>query len=314
MANHSHGLWGYSRPDRRGPPAHRPVDRDRRSERRRGPARARRARGSPRDPRRLRAGARAGLAERTPVVVSAALRGDGASRALGAVDPVTPGSGPDRGRWRARSARAEVIVLSRDLDDPPETAPAHPPSGRGASLADLETAALLAAGERAGVAVAAALVVARRRPRGARARRLLELGSAGVAALVGARAGVATQDCDGAPAARSARELVGDLVEAVLELLDPPRERAQALLEPLELRGRGKLRAPIAERCAWAARSPAPSALFRAELNRGLSISAWARSADRLLAPRTHARCSLSLAHRGAAYLQGAAPACRQRA
>ena len=132
------------------------------------------------------------VAPGTAVIVSDALRGDGASRALGVADSATPDPELTRALRAVLDGRAEEgTVLSRDLHDPPPEALAgeHPRAGE-ALLGDLETAALLAAGERAGVAVASALIAANGDPEAAR-ERLLELGAACVAALA-APASVAT--------------------------------------------------------------------------------------------------------------------------
>jgi purine-nucleoside phosphorylase len=182
MANHSHGLWGYSGPTAAG------SELTIQSTGIGGPSAAavllelaghgvRRA---------IRLGEALPLGEsagRDPFVVGAALCGDGASRTLGDADRALPDPELTRSLLAALGARArEATVLSRDLRDPPaEHAGAHPRAHE-ALLGDLETAALLAAGERAGVKVAGALVVANGDPEHAR-ERLLELGSAGLAAL-----------------------------------------------------------------------------------------------------------------------------------
>ena len=190
MANHSHGLWGYTGPTASGSqltvqstgiggPSAAAVLLELAGH---GVRRAiRLGYGQPLD------GHSDQRPDHGPVVASAALGGDGASRALGAADPARPDPALTRSVMTAlgESAR-EATVLSRDLHDPPAHASSHPRAGE-ALVADLETAALLAAGDRAGVAVAAALIVASADAEGSR-ERLLELGSAVVAALFGARA------------------------------------------------------------------------------------------------------------------------------
>ena len=87
-------------------------------------------------------------------------------------------------------------------------------------------------------------------------------------------------------------ELVAELVEPVLDRLEALGERAQPLLEPLDVGGRGMLRAPIAcagPACALAgAQRPA-----RAPLKSGFSSSAWASSPT---ASSPRARMPLSIA------------------
>jgi uridine phosphorylase len=187
MANHSHGLWGYTGPTASG--SQLTVQ----STGIGGPSAAaillelaghgvRRA---------IRVGYGQplnGNSDHRAVVISAALRGDGASRALGAADAAMPDPALTRSiRTALGEGAREGTVLSRDLHDPPAngSGSAHPRAAE-ALLADLETAALLAAGDRAGVAVAGALIVGNGDAESSR-ERLLELGSAGVAALFGGR-------------------------------------------------------------------------------------------------------------------------------
>ncbi len=159
MANHSHGLWGYSGSTAGG---------------RRltiqssgigGPSAAvvlgeliehgaRRA---------LRVGCGValdpGLAPGDTVVVGVALTADGTSKALGATDP-----SPDPTLTRALLATVggdAVAVASSDLfDDPSARARRHAWRAAGAAIADLESAAVLALGARRGLATGAALVIA----------------------------------------------------------------------------------------------------------------------------------------------------------
>jgi uridine phosphorylase len=183
MANHSHGLWGYSGTTPSG--ARLTVQ----STGIGGPSAAavlfelagygvRRAirigHGRP-----LRA-----LSEHAPVVVRTVLGEDGASRALGGEDIATPDPELTRSLRAALGAGAcDATVLSRDLDGPPPARHwAEHPRAAEAAIADLETAALLAAGQRAGVAVAGALITANGDDEASR-ERLLVLGSACAAAL-----------------------------------------------------------------------------------------------------------------------------------
>jgi uridine phosphorylase len=188
MANHSHGLWGYSGSTPSGArltiqatgiggPSAAAVLLELAGH---GVLRAIRVgHGRP-----LRA-----LSEHTPLVVATALRGDGASRALGGEDIATPDPDLTRSLRAALGADArDAIVLSRDVDDPaPARRSSEHPRAAEAAIADLETAALLAAGERAGVAVAGALITANGNEEAWR-ERLLGLGSACAAALSSAPA------------------------------------------------------------------------------------------------------------------------------
>ena len=184
MANHSHGLWGYSGPTQAGEeltvqstgiggPSAAAVLRDLASHG------VRRAIGVG-HARPLAVG----VAPHSRIIVSAALGRDGASRALGASDPVAPDPDLTRTLRSALGADArEGTVLSRDLHDPPVGPEmTADPLAREALVGDLETAALLAMGERAGVAVASALLATNGDGEGAR-ERLLELGEACVNAF-----------------------------------------------------------------------------------------------------------------------------------
>ncbi|HEX2128264.1 MAG TPA: hypothetical protein VHF58_03500 [Solirubrobacterales bacterium] len=178
MANHSHGLWGYSGPTPRG--AQLTIQ----STGIGGPSAAavlfdlaahgvRRA---------INLGyARplvAGVAPHARILVSAALRGDGASRALGDAPSAVPDPELTGSLRAALGARVrEGAVLSRDLHEPPANGSAGHEGAREALVGDLETAALLAAGERAGVAVAGALISLNGDAEAAR-EHLLELGEA----------------------------------------------------------------------------------------------------------------------------------------
>lgn len=185
MANHSHGLWGYSGPTDDGSeltiqstgiggPSAAAVLLDLAAHGVRRAIRVGRARPLA-----------AGVPPHARILVSAALRGDGASRALGGTDAVRPDAELTRSlRTALGSGAREGVVLSRDLDDTP--ADRHKAEdARHALVSDLETAAVLAAGERAGVAVAGALVAQNGSGEAAR-EHLLELGGACVAALAAA--------------------------------------------------------------------------------------------------------------------------------
>jgi uridine phosphorylase len=159
MANHSHGLWGYS--GRTGAGRELTIQATGIG----GPSAAvvvaelaghgaRRA---------VRIGPCSalvpGLAVGDAVVAGVALSADGASRALASRPPEPD---PALTAAVARAAAAEAVtVVSSDLHHDPERARRR---GRwvkaGARVADLESAAVLAAGARLGVACAAALVVA----------------------------------------------------------------------------------------------------------------------------------------------------------
>jgi uridine phosphorylase len=182
MANHSHGLWGYSGPTATG--SHLTIQATGIG----GPSAASvlfelAQHGVRRAIRVGQAIALGEVGEHEPIVVTAALRGDGTSRALGDTDQARPDPELTRSLQAALGGRArEATVLSRDLHDPPaEHSAAHPRAAE-ALLGDLETAALLAAGEHAGVSVAGVLLVANGNA-GVTRERLLDLGSAGVAAL-----------------------------------------------------------------------------------------------------------------------------------
>jgi uridine phosphorylase len=91
------------------------------------------------------------------VVAGSALAGDGASRAHGAGERVAA----DRALTEALSVAVGSpprVVASRDLAVAPGSATAAALRDVGAEAADLETAALLAAGPAAGVALAAAVI------------------------------------------------------------------------------------------------------------------------------------------------------------
>ena len=186
MANHSHGLWGYSGRTAAGAPL------TIQSTGIGGPSAAavllELAGHGVRRGIRIGEGRPLGdLPAHTPVVVSAALRGDGASRALADRDQVTPDPELTRALRTALGAGVqEGMVLSQDLHDPGRAM--HPRAGE-ALVGDLETAALLAAGESVGVAVAGALLTANGDDEASRVR-MLELGSGCAVALFGA---------DGAP-------------------------------------------------------------------------------------------------------------------
>ena len=120
--------------------------------------------------------------------------------------------------------------------------------------------------QRLGLAVAAVLVVAEAAAarHGGRDRG----GPAGLGSAASALCSSATRPSRGSArwperCARSDRELVGEVVDAVLQRLEPAGERAQALLEPLDVGGRGEVERADRRRCAEAARSPAPRARDR---------------------------------------------------
>ena len=195
-----------------------------------------------------------GLAPGDTVVVGVALTADGTSKALGAMDP-----SPDPTLTRALLATVggdAVAVASSDLfDDPSARARRHAWRAAGAAIADLERAAVLALGARRGLATGAALVIAEATD-GRRAgdeltdAALLRLGCACANALERPRKPL--RDRAGGPggaliaAGRSEEatqrdDLVDDLVEPVLEHLESRRERAQPLLQPLDIRARGEV-------------------------------------------------------------------------
>ena len=182
MANHSHGLWGYSGRTAAG------TELTVQSTGIGGPSAAAvlmelATHGVRRAIRIGHARPLNQVAPAAPIVVGAALAGDGASRALGEGERLMPDSELTSALLAVFGARAtQATVLSRDLHDlPGGQATEHPQAGE-ALISDLETAALLAAGTRCDVAVAGALVVADGDPEAAR-ERLLELGTACVAAL-----------------------------------------------------------------------------------------------------------------------------------
>jgi uridine phosphorylase len=158
MANHSHGLWGYSGRDRNGReltiqstgiggPSAAVVLTELAAH---GARRAIRLGGcSALDP---------GIALATPLVADSALGADGASAALGGGE-LEPDPGLTEALASASGARA-VTVASSDLFHDPERARRLPGwLAAGAAVADLESGALLAAGRRLGLAVAVGLVV-----------------------------------------------------------------------------------------------------------------------------------------------------------
>lgn len=127
------------------------------------------------------------------VVAGAALAGDGASRSLGAPDPVLPDPGLTRA-LRSEGDWPTVTVATTDLHhDPDERERSAGWLSRGAAVADLATAPLLALGVRLAMPVAAGLVVSAT-PDGRHAgddevdAASLRLGRAAAAALAGERA------------------------------------------------------------------------------------------------------------------------------
>jgi uridine phosphorylase len=157
MANHSHGLWGYSGRDRDGHeltiqatgiggPSAAVVLAELAAHGARLAIRIGTCRA-------LEPGPKPGSA----LIVSEALGGDGASRVLGA-----PVSLPDPALTAALAHAAPAAATTRilSLDLPVELAPAGPADADGAAVADLETAALLALGAQLGLRMACALVVA----------------------------------------------------------------------------------------------------------------------------------------------------------
>jgi uridine phosphorylase len=159
MANHSHGLWGYSGRTPRG------QELTVQATGIGGPSAAvvlaeladhgaRRA---------IRLGRAVALDRRLgpgdPVIASRALAADGTSRALGgeAPEPESDLNAALTGASRAES----VTVVSFDLFHDPERAERRAAWLRaGAAVADLESATVLALGARLGLATAAALVIA----------------------------------------------------------------------------------------------------------------------------------------------------------
>jgi uridine phosphorylase len=156
MLNHHRGLWGYSGPAPDGAPL------TIQSTGLGGPSAAAVvaelvALGA----RRLvRVGTAAALGTTAPgaiLVVRSALAVDGASRALGAGARVTPDAAITAALEQAAGGPA-VLVASADIHDP---VLARAWTDSGAVAADLATAAVLAAAERAGAAAGAVLGVTR---------------------------------------------------------------------------------------------------------------------------------------------------------
>ena len=182
MANHSHGLWGYSgrtaagfaltvQSTGIGGPSAAAVLMELAAH---GVRRAIRV-GHARPLGQVQADAQ--------IVVTEALAGDGASRALGELDRVRPDAALTTSLLAELGDRAtEATVLSRDLHDPPTNVSVEHRHAADALVGDLETAALLATGARCDVAVAGALVVAEGDPEAAR-ERLIVLGAACAAVL-----------------------------------------------------------------------------------------------------------------------------------
>jgi uridine phosphorylase len=123
------------------------------------------------------------------VVAGSALAGDGASRAHGAGARVSADAALTAALSAATGSSA-AIVASSDLAVAPGSAQADALREAGATAADLETAALLAAGPAAGVALGAAIVACS--PQGPEGESLeaalIELGRACVGAFAGAEA------------------------------------------------------------------------------------------------------------------------------
>jgi uridine phosphorylase len=116
------------------------------------------------------------------VIASAAIGGDGTSRALGLREPALPDPDLTASLVRACGADARLAPLgSADLDL--GAAPADALAG--AAALDLETAPLLAAGRRAGIAVAVVALIADPAAGGAAGpdRELIALGAACARAL-----------------------------------------------------------------------------------------------------------------------------------
>lgn len=187
MANHSHGLWGYTGPTATG------SELTIQSTGIGGPSAAAvllelAGHGVRRAIRVGHAQPLRALAGQTTIIVAAALSGDGASRALGDSDHVTPDAELTGSlRVALGDGAREATVLSRDLHDPPpQTRQGEHRRAAEALVGDLETAALLAAGRRARVAVAGALITANGDGEASR-ERLLELGAGCAAALSLAR-------------------------------------------------------------------------------------------------------------------------------
>ena len=156
MLNHHRGLWGYSGPAPDGAPL------TIQSTGLGGPsAAAVVAELVTLGARRLvRVGTAAALGATAPgavLVVRSALAVDGASRALGAGARVAPDAALTAALERA-AGRPAVLVASADIHDP---VLARTWTDSGAVAADLATAAVLAAAERAGAAAGAVLGVTR---------------------------------------------------------------------------------------------------------------------------------------------------------
>jgi uridine phosphorylase len=193
MANHSHGLWGYS--------GHTEAGRELTIQASGigGPSAAvvlaeLASHGARRVIRIGRAiGLEPALAAGDGVIGGASLALDGTSRALGVASPR-----PDPALTRAladAAAATPVTVASSDLFHDPDAADRRREwRAAGAAAADLETAALLALGARLGVAVAAGLAIgesaAGQTDEPATAKCLVELGEAAANALA---AGAAAQ-------------------------------------------------------------------------------------------------------------------------
>ena len=156
------------------------------------------------------------------LVATGAVGADGTSIALGAAEPLPD---PDlTGMLRDAAAGAvRGAVASHDLGEEATPADRRAWIAAGALAVDLETAAVLALGRRLGLAVAAGLVA--EGDDDAVEASLLALGDAAAAALTltsrrrGARAGAARL---GVLATGLRGDLVGELVDAVLERLEPP--------------------------------------------------------------------------------------------
>ncbi len=191
MANHHHGLWGYSgrteagaeltvQASGIGAPSAAAVLRELHDHGARRVIRIGRC--APLEPA-LRSGG--------TLVATGAVGADGTSIALGAVEPV-----PDPGLTRLlRDAAADAragAVASHDLGDEATPTQRRAWVAAGAVAVDLETAAVLALGHRLGLAVAAGLVA--EADDDAVEASLLALGDAAVAAL-------AQREAAGAPSA-----------------------------------------------------------------------------------------------------------------
>ncbi len=233
------------------------------------------------------------------LAAAAAIGTDGTSRALGVELPVDA----DRALTEAlTSGPAEIrtaTVASADLYyDPSGSERDRDRLAVGARAVDLGTASALALGTRPGLAIASALVVTR----SADGRALgdeeveaasIELARAGAAALA-SRAPPGGRSASGFGGRQAAliggdRGRVGDLAAQARELAARSSRRSSISSSRPESDRRRRSRrstsaaagtptALIALRCAWAARSPAPSARDSVWLKTGLSSSACARS------------------------------------